>query len=190
MNPNRLASLFIPAVLAIASLTASMSVSASDKPAKPAPPAAAASTPVATVGGKPASPIYGVVLPDGYRNWQMVGVATEDAPLDELRAVVGNKLAIEAYKLGKLPFPDGAMLVKLAWKRERSKEFPAATVPGHATTVQVMVKDAKRYASSGGWGYGRFINGQPVDAAQHQTCFGCHDSLVKGRDDVFTKFAP
>ena len=143
--------------------------------------------------GKPsksASPIYGVVLPDGYRQWEMVGVATEDAPLDELRAVVGNPIAMKAYRLGQLPFPDGAMLVKLAWKRQRSTEFPAATVPGAPTTVQVMVKDSKRYADSGGWGYGRFIDGKPVDAAQHQTCFACHNALVKARDDVFTKLAP
>ncbi len=139
---------------------------------------------------KPASPIYGVVLPDGYRQWEMVGVATEDAPLDELRAVVGNPIAMKAYRLGQLPFPDGAMLVKLAWKRQRSTEFPAATVPGAPTTVQVMVKDSKRYADSGGWGYGRFIDGKPVDAAQHQTCFACHNALVKARDDVFTKLAP
>ena len=139
---------------------------------------------------KPASPIYGVVLPDGYRQWEMVGVATEDAPLDELRAVVGNPIAMKAYRLGQLPFPDGAMLVKLAWKRQRSTEFPAATVPGAPTTVQMMVKDSKRYADSGGWGYGRFIDGKPVDAAQHQTCFACHNALVKARDDVFTKLAP
>ncbi|MBO9686841.1 MAG: cytochrome P460 family protein [Mitsuaria chitosanitabida] len=185
MNAFRIASLLVPAMLAATALSAS----ADDRPAKPAAPA----TPVpkaAKAPDKPASPIYGVTLPDGYRQWQMIGVATEDAPLDELRAVVGNSIAVEAYRLGKLPFPDGAMLVKLAWKRERSKEFPAATVPGHPTTVQVMVKDAKRYAQSGGWGYGRFINGQPVDAAQHQTCFACHESLVKDRDDVFTRFAP
>lgn len=139
---------------------------------------------------KPASPVYGVVLPDGYRQWEMVGVATEDAPLDELRAVVGNPIAMKAYRLGQLPFPDGAMLVKLAWKRQRSTEFPAATVPGAPTTVQMMVKDSKRYADSGGWGYGRFIDGKPVDAAQHQTCFACHNALVKARDDVFTKLAP
>ena len=97
---------------------------------------------------------------------------------------------MKAYRLGQLPFPDGAMLVKLAWKRQRSTEFPAATVPGAPTTVQVMVKDSKRYADSGGWGYGRFIDGKPVDAAQHQTCFACHNALVKARDDVFTKLAP
>lgn len=173
MHPTRLASLLIVASLAATSLASS----ANDTPAKPP-------------AQKPASPIYGVVVPDDYRQWQLVGVATEDAPLDELRAVVGNRIAIDAYRLGKLPFPDGAMLVKLAWKRQRSAEFPPATVPGSATTVQVMVKDSKRYASSGGWGYGRFVDGKPVDKAQHETCFACHNALVKARDDVFTKFMP
>ncbi len=168
MHAPRLASLLILATLTAASLPSSAE----------------------GVSSTPASPIYGVVLPDGYRQWEMVGVATEDAPLDELRAVVGNPIAMKAYRLGKLPFPDGAMLVKLAWKRQRSTEFPAATVPGAPTTVQVMVKDSKRYADSGGWGYGRFIDGRPVDAAQHQTCFACHHALVKARDDVFTRLAP
>ncbi|WP_416762610.1 cytochrome P460 family protein [Roseateles sp. So40a] len=187
MNSKRLASAtrLAPALV----LLAAASFGASAQPAQPAS-SAPAKAAKAAKSAKPASPIYGVTIPDGYRQWELVGVATEDAPLDELRAVVGNKIAIDAYKLGKLPFPDGAMLVKLAWKRQRSSEFPAATVPAQATTVQVMVKDSKRYAASGGWGYGRFINGQPVDVAQHQTCFACHESLVKARDDVFTRLAP
>ncbi|WP_377159034.1 cytochrome P460 family protein [Roseateles sp. UC29_93] len=168
MNSNRIASALVLALFAATSTTSSAEEAAP----------------------KPASPLYGVVVPEDYRHWQLVGVATEDAPLDELRAVVGNRIAIDAYRLGQLPFPDGAMLVKLAWKRQRSTEFPAATVPGQPTTVQVMVKDSKRYADSGGWGYGRFVDGQPVDKAQHQTCFACHNALVKARDDVFTKFAP
>jgi hypothetical protein len=53
-----------------------------------------------------------------------------------------------------------------------------------------MVKDSKRYASTGGWGFGRFINGQPVDEAQHQTCFACHQANVKDHDFVFTRYAP
>lgn len=143
-----------------------------------------------TAGNPDASPIYGVTLPEGYRNWQLVAPALEGEPLNELRTVVGNKIAIDAYKRGALPFPDGAVLVKLAWKYTQSPEFKSALVPGHATTVQVMVKDSKKYAASGGWGYGRFIDGKPADLAQHQTCFACHASLVKNRDYVFTRLAP
>ncbi|WP_367347146.1 cytochrome P460 family protein [Stenotrophomonas bentonitica] len=138
---------------------------------------------------KPASPIYGVTLPDNYRRWQLVGVAQEAAPLNELRAVLGNDVAVRAYREGKLPFPDGTVLVKLAWKDVPSTEFAPASVPGAATTVQVMVKDSKKYAASGGWGFGRFIDGQPADRAQHETCLACHQSRVKDHDLVFTRWA-
>ena len=137
-----------------------------------------------------ASPIFGVTVPDGFRQWPLVAPALEDEPLNELRAVVGNPVAMQAYATGTLPFPDGSILVKRAWKRTPSPEFDAATVPGAATTVQVMVKDSRRYAATGGWGFGRFVNGVPVDEAQHQTCFGCHDALVSERDFVFTRLAP
>jgi hypothetical protein len=137
-----------------------------------------------------ASPIYGVTIPVGYRSWELIGPALEGDPLNELRAVVGNTVAMDAYRKRTLPFPDGTVLVKLAWKQTQSTEFEPASVPGAATTVQVMVKDSKKYASSGGWGFGRFINGKPADAAQHETCFACHDARVQGHDFVFTRWAP
>lgn len=137
-----------------------------------------------------ASPIFGVTVPTGYKQWELIAPAEEAAPLDELRAVVGNQTAIDAYQAGKLPFPDGTILVKRAWKRKQSPEFASATIPGAATTVQVMVKDSKKYASTGGWGFGRFVDGKPVDEAQHRTCWGCHEARAKSRDYVFTRFAP
>jgi hypothetical protein len=112
---------------------------------------------------KDASPIYGVTIPEGYRQWELIAPALEDEPLNELRAVVGNATAISTYRAGTLPFPDGTVLVKLAWKRRQSTEFEPASVPGAATTVQVMVKDSKKYVASGGWGFGRFVGGKPVD---------------------------
>ena len=136
------------------------------------------------------SPIFGVEIPDGYRHWDLAGVAQETGALDELRAVVGNAQALQAYRSGTLPFPDGTILVKLAWKREPSGEFAPAFVPGAATTVQVMVKDSSRYAETGGWGFGRFMDGKPVDEAQHRTCFACHSANVRDHDFVFTRFAP
>jgi hypothetical protein len=137
-----------------------------------------------------ASPIYGVTIPKGYRDWVMVAPAREAAPLEELRAVVGNRTALKAYRAGEHPFPDGTVLVKLAWKNAPSPDFPPASVPGAATTVQVMVKDSRRYATTGGWGFGRFVDGRPVDRAQHETCFACHAARVKDRDYVFTRYAP
>ena len=137
-----------------------------------------------------ASPIYGVTIPNGYRQWPLIAPAQEADPLNELRAVLGNSVAIDAYRHGTLPFPDGTILAKLAWKHVPSPEFEPASIPGAATTVQIMVKDSKKYAATGGWGFGRFINGKPVDEAQHKTCFACHEANVKGHDLVFTRYAP
>ncbi len=137
-----------------------------------------------------ASPIYGVTIPEGYRDWRFIAPAQEAPPLDELRAVLGNDIAVDAYKKGILPFPDGSILVKLAYKRKQSTEFAPATGPGTPTTVQVMVKDSKKYPDSHGWGFGRFVNGKPVDIAQHETCLSCHVGNVKDHDYVFTRYAP
>jgi len=144
------------------------------------------STPKLVTG---ASPIYGLTLPVGYRQWQMVSVSYE-APFDEFRGIVGNETAMAAYREGTLPFPDGSILVKLAWKRVASGESEGAFIPGAATTVQVMVKNSKKFATSGGWGFGRFVKGVPADEAQHLTCFACHQARVKGHDFVFTRLAP
>lgn len=145
----------------------------------------------AAVRAEPASsPIFGVTIPSGYRQWEIVAPSQETGNLDELRIVLGNPLAIKAYQDGTLPFPDGTVLAKLAWKRVQSSEFGPAYVPGAATTVQFMVKDSKKYASTGGWGFGRFIDGKPADKAQHQTCFACHAANVKSHDFVFTRLAP
>lgn len=149
-----------------------------------------AAFPVDADNHKPASPIYDVTVPDGYRRWELIAPAREAAPFDELRVVLGNDVAARAYRKGTQPFPDGSVLVKLAWKEVQSPDFASATIPGKATTVQIMVKDSKKYAATGGWGFGRFIDGVPTDEAQHRTCFACHESRVKDRDYVFTRWAP
>jgi cytochrome P460 len=136
------------------------------------------------------SPIFGVTIPEGYRQWELIAPSHEEGSFNELRGILGNAISVKAYRDGTLPFPDGAMLAKLAWKRVPSTEFIGAFVPGHGTTVQIMVKDSKKYASTGGWGFGRFIDGKPVDKAQHETCFACHQANVKDHDYVFTRFAP
>jgi hypothetical protein len=87
-----------------------------------------------------------VRIPAGYRQWELIAPAEEAEPLNELRAVLGNAVAITAYKDQTLPFPDGTILAKLAWKHIQSPEFEPASVPGAATTVQIMVKDSKKYA--------------------------------------------
>jgi Cytochrome P460 len=60
------------------------------------------------------SPISGVKIPPGYRDWRLISVAHEEGNLNDLRAVLGNDAAIKAYREGKLPFPDGTIIARLA----------------------------------------------------------------------------
>lgn len=131
----------------------------------------------------------GITIPKGYRNWQVVAPSQRDDK-DEIRVILGNDIAMKAFRAKQLPFPDGAILAKLAWKRAKSAEFDNTFVPGEPQRIEFMVKNAKRYAASGGWGFGRFVNGKPADEAQHGTCWPCHQANVKGNDFVFTRYAP
>jgi len=142
-----------------------------------------------------ADPIFGIKIPPGYRDWKLISVAHEEGNLNDLRALLGNDLAIKAYREGKLPFPDGSMIARLAWSyvpsEENNKVFGRAQsfVPGPTTNVQFMVKDSKKYAATGGWGFAQFKDGKPADDALLRTCFPCHEP-VKARDFVFTDYAP
>jgi hypothetical protein len=131
----------------------------------------------------------GVTIPKGYRNWQVIAPSQRD-DTDEIRVILGNNIAMKAFRANTLPFPDGAILAKLAWKRVKSAEFPKTFVPGVAPRIEFMVKNSKKYASTGGWGFGRFIDGKPADEQVHSTCFPCHLANVKDHDFVFTRYAP
>lgn len=71
--------------------------------------------------GEQASPIYGVTIPDGYRDWKLIAVS-EIAAGDrgQLRAEFGNDIAIKAFQEGKLPFPDGTIIAAQHWTKESS----------------------------------------------------------------------
>jgi hypothetical protein len=147
-----------------------------------------------------ASPIYGVTIPAGYRDWKLIAVnQLKTDKVDQLRAQLGNDIAIKAFEEGKIPFPDGTIIAALHWKRVPSEDndkvlveaFPGAQsfVVESAANVQFMVKDSKKYAGTGGWGFADFTDGKPADEAMHRTCFPCHEP-VKARDFVFTRYAP
>ena len=140
-------------------------------------------------GNDLASPVFGVTIPEGYRNWPVVA-PSHRTDKDEIRVILGNDIAMKAYRSKTLPFPDGAILAKLAWKRTKSAEFDKTFVPGEPQRIEFMVKNAKKYASTGGWGFGRFVNGKPAGEQDHATCFPCHLANVKGHDFVFTRYAP
>ena len=55
--------------------------------------------------------------------------------------------------------------------------------------IQFMVKDSRKYASTGGWGFAQSKDAKLADAAVHKTCFGCHQP-VKDRDFVFARYSP
>jgi hypothetical protein len=157
-----------------------------------------------------AAPIYGVKLPQGYREWTFISLARVGASQNDLRVKLGNDVAIKAYRDGKVPFPDGTIIARLAYKQETSAQnnaaFEAAAkaqgappeaiqkllsesfVAGSATNVQFMVKDSKKYAATGGWGFAQFTNGKPDGEAVHKTCFTCHQP-AKDHDFVFTRYS-
>jgi hypothetical protein len=145
-----------------------------------------------------AAPIFGVKIPTGYRDWRLISVAHEAGDLNDIRAILGNDKAIRAYREGKLPFPDGTIIARIAWSyvpsEENDKVFgrPQSFVPGPAPDwyLQLMVKDSKKYAATGGWGFAQFNKeGKPADEAKIKTCFPCHEP-IKARDFVFTSYAP
>jgi hypothetical protein len=145
---------------------------------------------------KDEAPIFVDEIPRGYRDWKLISVAREEAPLDDVRAVLGNDVAIQAYRSGKLPFPNGSIIARLAWSYVPSEENNQAFgrqqsyVAGPPKNgVQFMVKDSKKYAATGGWGFGHFVDGKMADTKLLETCFSCHQA-VPARDRVFTRYAP
>ena len=156
--------------------------------------------PHAAASSSNASPIYGVSIPSGYRDWKVISIGRlKTDKLNQLRAQLGNDIAIKAFKEGTLPFPDGTIIAALHWNYVPSEEndkvlvsaFPGAEsfVAGPAVNVQFMVKDSKKYAATGGWGFADFKNGKPGDKALHETCFPCHGP-AKDHDFVFAHYAP
>lgn len=164
---------------------------------------------VATLGGvaafkaaasrhadKEAAPVFVKTIPPGYRDWRFISVAREEGELDDVRAILGNDAAIKAYREGKLPFPEGTIIARLAWSFEASEENNKvfgrrqSFVAGHPKNgIQFMVKDSKKYAATGGWGYAQFDDGKPAADSVMNTCFACH-AAIKERDYVFTRYAP
>jgi hypothetical protein len=164
-----------------------------------------------------AAPASLTEMPQGYRDWKLISVSRLTAggaggPTSQpsasmagggsqLRAELGNDVAIQAYRASKLPFPDGSIVAAIHWAETSSVSndevlaagFPGAGirsfVPGPVVNMQFMVKDSKRYAATGGWGFGDFKDGKPGSAALMKTCFPCHEP-AKDRDFVFTRYAP
>jgi len=112
---------------------------------------------VAPVSGQSdgeAVPIFGIKIPAGYREWRLISVAHEEGSLNDLRAILGNDVATKASREGKVPFPDGTIIARLAWSYDPLQESEKAFgrlqsfVAGPPKNgVQFMVKDSRKYAA-------------------------------------------
>jgi hypothetical protein len=137
----------------------------------------------------------------GYEAWQVVSISEGGG---HMAAILGNPVMIKAYLAGipgnGKPVPDGAKMAKIHWNPKKMEAFPTATVPGAQHDVDFMVKDSKRFADSGGWGYGVFdynaasdtfapgtMADKPPQGNDARCGFTCH-TTVKARDYVFTDY--
>jgi Cytochrome P460 len=138
----------------------------------------------------------------GYERWQVVSISHTGEQV--MAAILANPMMIDAYKAGipgnGQPFPDGAQMAKVHWAPKKLETFPTATVPGTLHDVDFMVKDSKRFADSGGWGYGAFkynsasgkftpadMTDMPPQGNDAKCGYSCH-TRAKARDYVFTEY--
>ncbi len=138
----------------------------------------------------------------GYEGWQVISVSLNG---DKLAVILGNPAMIDARKAGVpgngKPFPDGAKMAKIHWNPKKVETEPGQPlVPSTLHDVDFMVKDSKRFADSGGWGYGEFeydtasdtfrpgtLADKPPQGSDAKCGFACH-TIVKTKDYVFTEY--
>jgi hypothetical protein len=138
----------------------------------------------------------------GYEGWQLVSISDDNG---KFAAILANPTMIKAYQAGipgnGKPFPDGSKMAKIHWTPKTMETAPSARVPGVQHDTDFMVKDSKRFADSGGWGWGAFEydaatdtfrpgneTDKPPQAHDAKCGFACH-TKVKARDYVFTEYA-
>jgi hypothetical protein len=138
----------------------------------------------------------------GYESWQLVSISQNGS---HVAAIVANPVMIKAYLAGVpgngKPFPEGSKMAKIHWTPKKMEAFTAATVPGTQANTDFMVKDSKRFADSGGWGWAAFDYDaasntfkpgtqadKPPQGNDAKCGFACH-TIVKTRDYVFTGYA-
>ena len=145
---------------------------------------------------------YAIKVPDGlalsdfrgYEKWQVVSISHAG---EMIGVIVANPVMIEAYQAG-VPgngkhFPDGSKMVKIHWNAKKSAEAPApTTVPDTLHDLDLMERDSKKFADTGGWGYTQLNYDAAADtfkplANGHNCGFGCH-TIVAAKDYVFTAF--
>jgi hypothetical protein len=138
----------------------------------------------------------------GYEGWSVIAISENGG---KIAVIMGNPAMIDAYKDGVpgngKPFPDGARMAKIHWIPKKQETYPGQpTVPGTQHDVDFMVKDSKRFADSGGWGYAEFeynaasdtfrpgnLKDEPPQANDAKCGYACH-TIVQTKDYVFTEY--
>ncbi len=138
----------------------------------------------------------------GYEDWAVIAISENQGVI---AVILGDPAMIQAYKEGApdggKPFPDGARMAKIHWTPKTQDTYPGQpTVPGVQHDVDFMVKDSKRFADSGGWGWGAFeydaaadtfrpanTTDNPPQENDAKCGFACH-TIVQNRDYVFTEY--
>jgi len=131
---------------------------------------------------KTAKPVHGE-----YIDWRLLSVSHREDK-KTLRAILGNDKAIAAARKDQTkPWPDGSVLAKVVWKESIHPNWAQAIVPGEFASAEAMVKDSKKYADTGGWGFGHWEGNKLVmhEEAKAKECFACHMPM-KDNDYVYT----
>jgi hypothetical protein len=130
-----------------------------------------------------------VAYPTGFRDWHHVKSLVIEpghplyAGVGGINHVYANPTALRGYASGQ--FADGSILV---FDTIEARQGDHAISEGKRKMLGVMVKDAQRYAATGGWGFENFDAGQPtrplIGAKAATMCFGCHNQPGT-RDHVY-----
>ena len=150
-------------------------------------------------GGTADQEIYVTKIPSGYRDWRLVSVAHEAGEINDIRAILGNDVAVKAYRDEQASVPRRRRhrphrleLRPIGGEQQGLRPRPVLRSGRPLPTwyLQFMVKDSKKYAATGGWGYAQFDkDGKPGPEKDLKACFPCHEA-IKTRDFLFTKYTP
>lgn len=126
---------------------------------------------------------------DGFEDkWKMITVRYR-TDTSEQRFVWANPIALKALEAGAKDYPDGAVFAKIGFVTEEDSAFQSSRVPSGALRYQFMVRDKKKYAATGGWGYALFDGNKTTyeenPTRQAEACYACH-RIVPDRGQVFS----
>lgn len=125
-----------------------------------------------------------IVYPPDFKSWAFVKTGPS-AARGGIHHIYANDKAVEGYRSGR--FPEGAVLV---FEIVGTSQADGRTVEGPRTLIDVMVKNAQTFASTGGWGFEEFLGATPtsngaLNDQARTACFTCHIGQ-KDRDYVFS----